>query len=538
MERVNVFMCCVMLLSLNGLQAANYFVSPAGNNNNSGSMASPWKTIQKGLDIAQPGDTIFIRAGEYNESVYSQRDGSPNARIVLSSYQNEAVYIDGTGTGANNGVNITHSYYTLQKLDIRDWTDTGLWIYGNIGFFSVLNCRVHDCPYCLSLSDGTHDFVVGGCEMYNFGPASGGGDGFGFSCEPNGIPCYNGLITNCKSYHGRSIAANNDGFALGHQDVSNITFFKCETYDVFDGFDVSGHNILLDRCSAHDITNGDGAYKLWPDSITMVNCIGYHSGSIMQLDYDGRNAVANVYNCTFHDATGGGYNIWIENSNTSRLNLFNCIVSGGDNRGLVFEQNNFSNYNGDYNIFQNDDTARVISTNTIDLSPAQIQAGQWTTMTGGQDSHSIVLVGSASVFINDNGIAPDLHLKSGSPAINAGLLSSAPSNDYSGCLRDDGFPDIGAFEFNCTPSQGLWMPSSSPIRIYPNPANDYIRINGDILANTLLEIYTLTGEKVRSQALSPGLGETEIGLPRLITGIYRVCVRSSQNLYQQKLIVQ
>ena len=515
-----LFFCLFAAVGLgcSPIYAVNYYVALNGNDNNNGSSSSPWRTIQKGFDEAQPGDTVFVREGTYNEQVFSQRSGTPNNIITICGYPGEHPVLSGTGVGQNNGLQITHAYITLCNLEVCNWNDTGIWIYGNIGFIKVLNCSVHDCPYCLSLSDGVHDFIIDNCLMYNFGPSGTGGDGFGFSCEPNGTPCYNGLITNCKSYHGLSPLANNDGFALGHHDVSNITFRNCETYDVFDGFDISGYNILLDKCAAHDITNGDGAYKLWPDSVTLVNCIGYNANSIVQLDYDGRQAVANIYNCTFHNAIGGGYTIWIENPNTNALNMYNTIISGGDNRGFTFEMDVFSNYHGDYNIFQNDDTTRVISTNTIDYNVSDLQSGTWSALTG-QDSHSVFLHASASLFVND-GNTPDLHLKQGSEAINSASATFAPTDDYTGCFRDDGHPDIGAYEYGCS-SQGWTVPPDENfnIKIFPNPSHNFLTIQSDInLSDLSFSISDITGKKVMSGLFNAG--ENNININNLKPGAY------------------
>ncbi len=522
----NLLLALVISLSLAhpALKASNYYVSTTGNNMQAGTFSNPWKTIQYGLDSAHAGDTVFIRAGEYNEQVVSHRSGTASNRIVLCGYPNEQVIIDGTGvSGVNNGLIITNSFITLKNIEVRDWTDTGVWIYGNIDSITVLDCKVHNCPFCLSLSDGVHNFLIDNALIYDFGPPSGGGNGFGFSVEPNGVPCYNGLITNSKSYHELDTTANNDGFALGHHDVSNITFRNCETYDVFDGFDVSGHNVLLEQCSAHHITNGDGAYKLWPDSITLVNCIGYHSTSNVQLDYDGRTAIANLFNCTFHDAIGLGYNIWIENSTTSHLNMYNCIVSGGDNRGFTFEQSSYSNYSGDYNIFQNDDTVRAISTLSIDISIAQIQSGVWNSLSS-QDLHSIALVSSASLFINDNGAAPDLHLKAGSEAINTGTSAHAPQSDYTGCLRNDGHPDIGAYEYGCFTS-GINATSKSPksFLIFPNPVTEVITIKlNNAIPCKRYNIFEHSGKQVLSGKITNEI--TTVDISKLSNGIYLLTV--------------
>ncbi len=58
-----------------------YFVSPDGNNNNPGSIAQPFQTIQKCADVAQPGDSCLIRKGVYRELVQPKNSGLPNALL-------------------------------------------------------------------------------------------------------------------------------------------------------------------------------------------------------------------------------------------------------------------------------------------------------------------------------------------------------------------------------------------------------------------------------------------------------------------------
>ncbi|HQC44473.1 MAG TPA: DUF1565 domain-containing protein [Myxococcota bacterium] len=46
--------------------AAEYYVSKdTGKNKNDGSKASPFKNLQKAIDVAQDGDTIYVAAGNY-----------------------------------------------------------------------------------------------------------------------------------------------------------------------------------------------------------------------------------------------------------------------------------------------------------------------------------------------------------------------------------------------------------------------------------------------------------------------------------------
>ena len=63
---------------------SHFFVSTTGNNNNSGTIDSPWRTIQYGLDQITAGDTLDIRGGVYYEKV-SMNAPLPNLRLRLSA---------------------------------------------------------------------------------------------------------------------------------------------------------------------------------------------------------------------------------------------------------------------------------------------------------------------------------------------------------------------------------------------------------------------------------------------------------------------
>jgi len=46
-----------------------FFASTSGDDNNPGTLASPFKTISKGVTVLNPGDTLSLRTGVYNENV-------------------------------------------------------------------------------------------------------------------------------------------------------------------------------------------------------------------------------------------------------------------------------------------------------------------------------------------------------------------------------------------------------------------------------------------------------------------------------------
>ena len=60
-----------------------WFVAPGASGN--GSSSSPFGKIEQALDVAQPGQTITVLPGTYNESLERPAPGSPGQPIVLRS---------------------------------------------------------------------------------------------------------------------------------------------------------------------------------------------------------------------------------------------------------------------------------------------------------------------------------------------------------------------------------------------------------------------------------------------------------------------
>ena len=82
----NVFICA---------GATGIYVAVTGNDSGAGTLESPFRTIQKAAVSAQAGDTVWIRAGIYRETVTPIRDGSADQPIVFKAYPEEEVIING-----------------------------------------------------------------------------------------------------------------------------------------------------------------------------------------------------------------------------------------------------------------------------------------------------------------------------------------------------------------------------------------------------------------------------------------------------------
>jgi len=99
--------------------AITYYVSPTGSDSSDGSApGTAFRTIQKAVDLAQPGDTVNLASGTYLQDVVSRRNGTANGRITITGPATAVV----KGGGADRIIEINHDYITLDGFTID-----GLW---------------------------------------------------------------------------------------------------------------------------------------------------------------------------------------------------------------------------------------------------------------------------------------------------------------------------------------------------------------------------------------------------------------------------
>ena len=76
--------CFLSAFIISGVQAAEIFVSPTGNDSNSGSASSPYRSIQRAVDAAQPGDTVKLLPGIYRGSVVISKSGTADKPLKIT----------------------------------------------------------------------------------------------------------------------------------------------------------------------------------------------------------------------------------------------------------------------------------------------------------------------------------------------------------------------------------------------------------------------------------------------------------------------
>lgn len=135
--------------------ATEYYVATNGKDVNSGTLAAPWKTIQKAADTLQPGDTVFVRRGVYRGLVTINVSGTPGAPITFTNYLKEKPVIDGAGiVPPEEGRALIfiqdRSYLIIRGFELRNFTTakpdllpSGIFVTGASHHIELRNNNVH-----------------------------------------------------------------------------------------------------------------------------------------------------------------------------------------------------------------------------------------------------------------------------------------------------------------------------------------------------------------------------------------------------------
>ncbi|MEI6752865.1 MAG: right-handed parallel beta-helix repeat-containing protein [Paludibacter sp.] len=90
---IAIFSFCLLSFSM---IANTYYVSKTGNDKNKGTRKSPFLSISKGAEKAEPGDTVFVCEGVYRERVSPPWGGLAGRPIVYMGEPNKNVIIKGS----------------------------------------------------------------------------------------------------------------------------------------------------------------------------------------------------------------------------------------------------------------------------------------------------------------------------------------------------------------------------------------------------------------------------------------------------------
>ena len=99
-----------LVLAAGPALATEYFVQSGSSG--TGTAIAPFGTIQQGINAAQPGDTVTVRAGTYPESLTSSRSGTTAARITIRAAPAATVIVSTPATTFA----VSHEYLTVEGI--------------------------------------------------------------------------------------------------------------------------------------------------------------------------------------------------------------------------------------------------------------------------------------------------------------------------------------------------------------------------------------------------------------------------------------
>lgn len=395
--------------------AATYWVAPGGDDAGAGSEADPWATLQRAADVVAAGDVVRVAAGDYvgYDLRTSGTAAAPirflaeaGARVVARN----PVTADGINVEGASHVEIAgFTVVGMPRNGIRAVTAHHVTIRGNRAFDNfergILTGFVDD----LLIEDNETAGSIDEHGIY----VSNSGD----------RPIVRGNLTwgnNAAGIHmNGDLSAGGDGVISGALVEGNV---------ILDNGPAGGSGI-----------NCDGVR----DSVFRNNLLlGNHAGGITLYRIDGGAASTGnlVVNNTIVMAADGRWGIALHDGAAGNTLRNNIVLSRHSFRGSLDVEVATGSHVGlasDHNVLMD----RI----TTDGGDSVIDLATWRA-TYGQDAASL-LATEAALFVDPTLPGGDYHLREGSPAIDAGTASDAPSTDVDGEARPfgDGF-DVGADE--------------------------------------------------------------------------------------------
>lgn len=130
------------------IMAADFYVSPAGDNTAPGLKDTPWKTITFAAAHLQPGDTAHVLEGTYAEKVLVTSAGSAERGFVTLKSEGQVV-LSGKGVEGENLIHIRdRSFVRIEGFELRDnlkvHDGSGIRVEGACDHIELRNNRIHE----------------------------------------------------------------------------------------------------------------------------------------------------------------------------------------------------------------------------------------------------------------------------------------------------------------------------------------------------------------------------------------------------------
>lgn len=493
----------VLLISVSvNLYSSIYYVSPNGNNNNSGlSLDSAFASPGHGSKVMSSGDTLLVMSGDYVMSIYYddmitppggiknrftviKGIGSPKPRLIGKG-DNGLGLLCAIDLGGNSNI-LVDNFEITSMIDspysggfrdgLQNFTSSDIDKITNI---IISNLEIHHIEEtAINLNGNSENIMILKCHLHHTG-----GTLISSAYHSGGEGWKNVLIDSClleyaeRYFRGKEQNSEwdrPDGIGIeiseGPFEISNCV----SQFNLGDGFDSKSNKTFIHNCiSANNFADG---LKLWGDSIRAENCLVYGIGggnpegspwvSII-LECEKENYYAELTNLTIHDGSPRGHYLGTINyglENNSTVLIRNCLFQGISNR-----------------FYSSPNVNLILKNNIFGTTGESILLEA---MGQEYDANSIKTLGTGNFFADAEFTNPawdysgDFHLKPTSPAIDKGIFEEGIpliDLDYKTRPKNAGI-DIGCYEYDPESEVRENYPLKHDIEVFPNPANGIINI--------------------------------------------------------------
>jgi len=433
--------------SLERALGGTYYVAPGGGDDNPGTQARPWATLQRAADTLQPGDTVYLREGVYHQYVTLGRSGTPGQLITYSAYPGETVWLDGQGVDWKYAFDLGHpgvSYIDIVGMNMRHWHDvTGdgacIVSWSESDHVTIRDAELHHCGHGGIQFFQDSDYVTVENVYIHDNWLVGMDCGVG--------PCAHWVLRHVRAVDNGSESGDTAADGIAVEQGDDILVENCEAVgNAGDGFDFKSSGTTLRRVVARD--NERNNVKLWGECSSLVNGLAVNAGlTNLVLSGGGSYTVANSLVASRYSY--GYLAVFGEDDDDAAtpVRVYNTIfyndhpAMGGTTVYFSSGTQLQADYNLYYNPYREEDVICASFLGGDDcFSSEDINDGTWFSQSG-QGQHSTYADPSFR-----NASTGDFHLTVASPAVDAGTAAWAPSDDLEGYLRDD-HPDIGPYEW-------------------------------------------------------------------------------------------
>jgi parallel beta-helix repeat protein len=421
--------------SAEAISGDTYYVAPNGNDNNPGTLEEPWLTLQKAADIMVAGDTTYVRSGTYDR-VNLKRSGSPGQYITFQAYPGEHPILDGgswAGFVDQYADTSPLEYFIIDGFEIMNFEHGINLIQSN--HFILRNNRIHNNSVMgISVDNGQNGEITNNIVYQNGG--------------------YDGILIarsrNIDIHHNVAYSNFMNGIAINSSSHDNLIHHNI-AYDNSCGWDQRYAGIAIEVDSENNMVfnnlsynNCHGGYITNSPNNEIYNNVFYGNkdSQILLGDWNGSKPINNVFmNNIFFVTRSSDRAVGYFYSGTSYNPLKN-----------TYDHNLYYYVNGP-------DKSNMIANLPEDCSFLEWQAL-------GKEQNGVL--GNPQFISPSNA---DFHLRSNSPAIDAGA-DVGVIDDFDGNPRPQGAAtDIGAFEYLSVGPTSTPIPSPTSSPVSPTPTH-------------------------------------------------------------------